>query len=100
MHGHTYTLRLHLNAPLDEVLGWTVDFGDVKTVFDPIFKALDHRTLNDLPGLTDGDAASVARWILEHARPKLPSLSRVDLHEAPGTGCLVTEAMDGPTMPV
>lgn len=99
-HGHTYTLRLHLNAPLDTVLGWTVDFGDVKTVFDPIFKAIDHHPLNGLPGLADGDAASVAQWILAQARPNLPSLYRIDLHETPGTGCLVAEAIDVPAMPV
>lgn len=100
MHGHTYTLRLHLNAPLDEVLGWTVDFGDVKTIFDPIFKSIDHQMLNELPGLADGNAASVARWILDQARPQLPYLCRIDLHETPGTGCLITETLDGPTMPV
>jgi len=37
VHGHTYTLRLHLNAPLDIVMGWTIDFGDVKEIFSPIF---------------------------------------------------------------
>jgi len=46
IHGHTYTLRLHLHAPLDEVMGWTVDFGDVKQLFDPIFKRLVVRSIN------------------------------------------------------
>lgn len=99
-HGHTYTLRLHLNAPLDAVMGWTVDFGDVKTIFDPIFKSIDHHPLHELPGLADGDAASIAQWILAKARPQLPSLYRIDLHETSGTGCLVAEAIDGPAMPV
>ncbi len=38
IHGHTYTLRLHLHAPLDQVMGWTIDFGDVKEMFAPIFR--------------------------------------------------------------
>jgi 6-pyruvoyltetrahydropterin/6-carboxytetrahydropterin synthase len=100
MHGHTYTLRLHLNAPLDTVMGWTVDFGDVKEIFNPIFKSIDHHPLNELPELADGDAASLAQWILTQAKQQLPSLYRIDFHETPGTGCLVAEAIDGPTMPV
>ena len=99
-HGHTYTLRLHLDAPLDEIKGWTIDFGDVKEIFDPIFKALDHHPLYELPGLVDGDAASVAGWIFSRAKPKLPSLYRVDLHETPGNGCAVSELDGGPAMPV
>ena len=63
IHGHTYTLRIHLNAPLDTVMGWTVDFGDVKTIFQPIFGQLDHRPLHELPRLEDSDSASIAKWI-------------------------------------
>ena len=48
-------------------MGWTVDFGDVKELFDPIFKRIDHHPLHELPGLTDPDAASLARWIKDQA---------------------------------
>lgn len=100
LHGHTYTLRLHLEAPLDIVKGWTIDFGDVKEIFDPIFKSLDHHPLCELPGLVDGDAASVAGWIYSRAKPQLPALYRVDLHETPGNGCVVSELDNCPAMPV
>jgi len=100
VHGHTYTLRLHLKAPLDQVMGWTIDFGDVKEIFDPIFKSIDHQPLNELPGLRDGDVVSIAEWILAQARPQLPSLHRIDLYETPGTGCVLTESIIGPAMPV
>lgn len=100
LHGHSYTLRLHLEAPLDAVKGWTIDFGDVKEIFDPIFKSLDHHPLNELPGLVGGDVASVAEWIFSSAKSQLPSLYRVDLHETPGNGCLISEISGGPAMPV
>lgn len=89
LHGHTFTLRLHLCAPLDAVMGWTVDFGDVKRLFDPIFKAIDHRPLHELAGLADCDCASLAGWVLDRARGDLPAVDRVDLHETPGCGALV-----------
>ena len=100
VHGHTYTLRLHLNAPLDALMGWTLDFGDVKALFDPIFKSLDHHPLHERAGLDDGDTATLAAWVLAQARPTLPQLVRVDLYEARGCGALVGACADGPAMPV
>ncbi len=91
IHGHTYTLRLHLSAELDQVMGWTVDFGDVKQLFNPLFQALDHRPLHEIADLEDCDTASLARWILAKARPGLPQLSRVELFETQGCGASVAE---------
>ena len=94
LHGHTYTLRLHLSAPLDTLLGWTVDFGDVKAIFDPIFKALDHRPLHEMADLADADTASVADWIYRRTRRELPQLVRVDLYESDRCGAIVANACD------
>ena len=100
IHGHTYTLRLHLSAPINQVMGWTVDFGDVKTVFDPIFKSLDHHPLHEQAELTDGDTATIARWLHETTRRELPQLARVDLFESEGCGSLVGVDLSGPALPV
>ncbi|MBF0602522.1 MAG: 6-carboxytetrahydropterin synthase [Nitrospirae bacterium] len=89
VHGHTFTLRLHLNAPLDEVMGWTVDFGDIKRAFNPIFTLLDHHPLHEQKDLMDTDCASIARWIQSQATPLLPHLDRVDLYENPGCGVIL-----------
>jgi 6-pyruvoyltetrahydropterin/6-carboxytetrahydropterin synthase len=89
LRGHSYTLRLHLSAPLDALYGWTVDFGDVKRLFKPIFERLDHQPLYEIADLDDCDTASIARWVLEHARSELPQLDRVDLFETPGCGAIV-----------
>lgn len=100
LHGHTWTLRLHLCAPLDAVRGWTVDFGDVKAQFNPLFKRLDHHPLHELPGLVDGDAASLAHWIRAQAAPLLPALERVDLYQTRGCGVLLAWGGDSPALPV
>ena len=89
VHGQTFTLRLHLGGPLDPGMGWTVDFGDVKDLFKPVFRAIDHQPLYEIGDLADGDSASIAAWVLSKARPRLPALERVDLLEAPGQGSLV-----------
>jgi 6-pyruvoyltetrahydropterin/6-carboxytetrahydropterin synthase len=99
LHGHSYRLRLHLTAPLDELLGWTVDYGDVKTLFDPIYRQLDHRCLNALPGLADADPASLARWMREAVSDRLPQLDRIDLYETPGCGAVLSWGELGPALP-
>ena len=100
VHGHTYTLRLHLCAPLDALLGWTLDFGDVKALFDPIFKALDHHPLHERADLADCDTATLAQWILQTARTQLPALDRVDLYETRGCGATALAATQGPALPL
>jgi 6-pyruvoyltetrahydropterin/6-carboxytetrahydropterin synthase len=100
IHGHTYVLRLHLHAPIDKVMGWTVDFGDVKEVFDPIFKKLDHHPLYQMDRLKDCDVASLLRWIKAESINDLPQLDRVDLYETRGCGAILSWGSLGPAIPV
>lgn len=100
VHGHTYTLRLHLHAPLDAVMGWTIDFGDVKEMFSPIFLKLDHKPLHELMGDEDASAASLVRWIKRQATAELPQLDRIDLYETRGCGAVLTWGELGPALPI
>ena len=99
LHGHSYLLRLHLCAPLDEVLGWTVDYGDVKRLFEPVYARLDHHRLDALPGLPAADAGSLVRWIRGECAAALPALGRIDLHETPGCGVSLCWGDLGPALP-
>ena len=100
IHGHTYGLRLHLTAPLDQVLGWTIDFGDVKEIFGPIFLRLDHQPLYEVSGIDDSDAAGVARWIKGQVAGDLPQLARVDLFETPGCGAILAWGAGEPALAI
>ena len=99
LHGHSYLLRLHLTAPLDRVMGWTLDYGDLKVLFDPIYRQLDHRLLNDLPRLGDADPASLALWLRDQVAARLPQLDRIDLQETPGRGAALCGGEQGPALP-
>jgi 6-pyruvoyltetrahydropterin/6-carboxytetrahydropterin synthase len=90
IHGHTYTLRLHLDAPLDAARGWTIDYAEVKERFAPVLARLDHQPLYELPGLEDNELASLLRWIRSSCREALPALSRIDLYESPGRGAILS----------
>jgi 6-pyruvoyltetrahydropterin/6-carboxytetrahydropterin synthase len=100
LHGHSYLARLHLTAPLDEVMGWTVDYGDVKALFEPAYKQLDHHPLNGLEGIEHGDAVSLLRWIRAQLAEAIPQLDRVDLYETPGCGAVLCWGDQGPALPV
>lgn len=99
LHGDTFMLRLYLKAPLDQVMGWTVDFGDVKTIFDPLFKSLDHQPLHERPEFETGDTASIAGWIQRQVQTALPQVVRVDVFDSQGAGTLVGSDTGGPALP-
>lgn len=99
LHGHSYIIRLHLTAPLDEVMGWTVDYGDVKEIFKPVYKRMDHHLINELPGLTDADSASLARWVQRESAAQLPQIDRIDVFERPGCGAVLAWGEQGPALP-
>ncbi len=99
LHGHSYILRLHLTAPLDPVLCWTVDYGDVKELFKPAYKMLDHHLLNQLDDLEDTDSASITRWIRQQAGDDLPQMDRIDLYQTPGCGAILSWGEEDPALP-
>lgn len=99
LHGHSYLIRLHLTAPLDEVMGWTVDYGDVKALFKPVYAQMDHHRLDQLQGLEDADVTSLLYWIKEKMASSLPQLDRIDLFETPGCGAILCWGEEGPALP-
>jgi 6-pyruvoyltetrahydropterin/6-carboxytetrahydropterin synthase len=98
LHGHSYLTRLHLCAPLDTVLGWTIDYGDVRAAFTPVFHRLDHQRL-DLSTVAEPDLAHLLRWLREACAPHLPALERIDLYDTPGTGAMLWWGERGPALP-
>lgn len=99
LHGHSYLIRLHLTAALDPVMNWTVDYGDVKEIFKPVYQQLDHHFLNELPGLDQADPASVAQWIRQQLEQDLPQLDRIDLYQKPDCGVILNWGEHEPALP-
>lgn len=99
LHGHSYRVRLRLTAPLDEVMGWTVDYGDVKAQFESAYRQLDHHCLDSLAGLDDGDPASVLKWIKVALVDRLPYLDQIDLEQTPGGGAALCWGEAEPALP-
>lgn len=47
-HGHTYTLHLGVQGPIDLAMGWVIDFADLdECVKRAVIDKYDHQNLND-----------------------------------------------------
>ena len=86
MHGHTYSLRVVVEGPLDPKLGWVMDFAEINKVVKPIVEALDHRVLNDIEGMENPTAEVIAKWLWDKIKPEIPLLTRVEVSETPRSG--------------
>lgn len=89
LHGYTYLLRLRIQGQFDEQMGWAIDFGDVKAVFNPIFKAIDHQPLWKIDDLEDSDVKTIANYIFNKAKAVLPALTALELYESNGNGVTI-----------
>ena len=86
MHGHTYHLRVYIQGIPDNRLGWLMDFKELKDLVNPLIDQLDHKLMNDVPGLENPTAENITIWFWDHLKPLLPGLSRLELKETPTTG--------------
>lgn len=87
MHGHSFKLVLTLVGDLDPHLGWVMDYNEIQKKMAPLLERLDHRVLNEVPGLENPTSELLAKWIFDESRPQLPSLTRVTVAETPFTEC-------------
>lgn len=87
LHGHSYKVIVHVEAPVDETQGWVMDFGDVKRAFKPLQGQLDHYYLNEVPGLDNPTSEVLARWIWDRLIADLPALSAITVRETCTSGC-------------
>jgi 6-pyruvoyltetrahydropterin/6-carboxytetrahydropterin synthase len=87
LHGHTFTVSVHLEGEVNQLTGWVRDYGEIKDACAPVISLLDHSYLNDIPGLENPTSENIAVWLWNRIRPALPELSMIELRETPGTGC-------------
>lgn len=89
MHGHTYRAEVVCEGEPD-ARGMVVDFSEIAAAWGAIQEALDHRTLNDVPGLENPTTELLTPWILARMiAAGLPVVS-VRVHESSTTWCEAT----------
>lgn len=88
LHGHSFRVKLYVEGPIDENIGWILDFADLKDAFSPLYEQLDHHYLNEIEGLENPTSEHLAQWIWNRLKPELPELSGVEVGETCTTGCI------------
>lgn len=90
LHGHSFHVAVHVSGPLDDTLGWVMDFGEISRKAGPVIKQLDHYFLNEIEGLENPTSENIARWIWHRLKPELPELSKLVVRETCTSGCVYT----------
>ena len=87
LHGHSFVIGVHVGGVVQPELGWVCDFADLSAAMHDVHEELDHRYLNDIPGLENPTSEVLAMWVWRRLRPRLPGLTRIVIHETCTSGC-------------
>ncbi|MHC1631779.1 MAG: 6-carboxytetrahydropterin synthase QueD [Methanotrichaceae archaeon] len=69
IHGHTYTVEVILEGPVDKESGFLMDFYDLKQILKSVLDPLDHCDLNEI--LPNPTAENIVKYIAERLEIEL-----------------------------
>jgi len=88
MHGHSWRVDIGLAGEVDERTGWLLDFGEIVAFVEPLLaRELDHRTLNEVPGLENPTSEVLCGWLWRRLAPRFPGLAAITVHETCTARC-------------
>ena len=87
LHGHNFVVRLSFIGEVNDD-GWLVDFADIEAVWQTIKPIVDHRYLNDVPGLENPTSEVIAIWLWNQMATQMPCLSSVEVRENDNCGAI------------
>jgi 6-pyruvoyltetrahydropterin/6-carboxytetrahydropterin synthase len=78
VHGHNYEVEITVEKEI-EPNGFLIDFADLDKLVQPLINEIDHRCLNDIPGLYNPTAELISTWFL--VRLKYNGVTAVRIYE-------------------
>lgn len=63
LHGHTWRVEIFVEGQIIEKTGIVLDYYEIDKAWKPVFKALDHTYLNDVPDLGIPSTENIASYI-------------------------------------
>lgn len=88
LHGHSFRVEVRVTGPTVEPEGWVMDFADISAAWINVHAILDHRFINDVPGLENPTSENIAKWIWNKLRSELHTLDAVVVRETCASGCV------------
>ena len=80
VHGHSYRAEVAVRGKADPVSGMVMDLTLLERALDRARDGLDHRLLDDVPGLGPATMEHLAAWIWRTVAPYCPGLARVAVY--------------------
>jgi queuosine biosynthesis protein QueD len=87
LHGHSFRAEISVSGCVDEERGWFIDYAEIDAACKPIVDALDHRYLNEIPGLENPTSENLAKYIWDQLVVCLTGLERVTIMETCQSRC-------------
>ena len=93
LHGHSFFVEIAVTGLPDPITGFVVDFALLEEAAAELRAELDHRLLNDVPGLAVPSLENIGRWVWERLERRFPGLCRVTVRRP---SCRQTCVYGGP----
>lgn len=82
LHGHTFSIQVVLEGELDPRSGVVMDYNQIRAEVEPVLEQLDHRYLNEVPGLENPTSENIAAWLWSRLKPRLQGLKEIQVSES------------------
>lgn len=88
IHGHSYRAEVLLRGEPDAKTGMVMDLTLLQNAVDAARDGLDHRFLDDVPGLGPATMENLALWIWRQVESHCPGLTKVSVfRDSSGDTC-------------
>ena len=82
LHGHNYRVDVSVTGGLD-ARGFVLDYAELDALVQPIIDEIDHRCLNDIPGLDNPTSEILALWLRDRIAAKAGLKPTIRVWETP-----------------
>ncbi|MEM8564757.1 MAG: 6-carboxytetrahydropterin synthase QueD [Pseudomonadota bacterium] len=79
LHGHSFRLEATVSGKVKPHEEWVQDFSELTAALKETAKHLDHRLLNEIPGLDVPTMERICLWAANDLKSRLTGLSKVKL---------------------
>lgn len=92
LHGHTFRMRVTLAGETDPRAGWLIDPAELRRAVEEVLIDLDHRYLNEVPGLDNPSTEALCLFVRDRLTRSLDGAVTVEIWENPEVGCVTPPA--------
>ena len=89
LHGHSFRARVTIDGQPDPKTGLIMHLGDLEAALQDVQKALDHRLLNEVEGLSVPTLEFIAEWVWNKLSNRVPGLAEIEIaRDSCSEGCI------------